>query len=210
MRHLIAALMLLPLPAMAQTLPNLFSVTDVAADDVLNIRTMPDASASILSELPPNATGIEVIALDPTGKWAQVNTHEFAGWVATRYLAPEQSAWVHGELPKTLRCVGTEPFWSLRADGPQMILSEPGNPDPTERRLNLRRVMDRGFEGERLRALIAGDGIGRLTAVIQPAACSDGMSDRSFGLNATVILDGQSAPSRMLTGCCSVAPYNAR
>ena len=46
----------LALPASAQTmLPTLFDVTGVAGNDRLNVRAMPDASASILSELAPDA-----------------------------------------------------------------------------------------------------------------------------------------------------------
>lgn len=44
-----------------------------------------------------------------------------------------------------------------------------------------------------------------MTAVMVPMACSDGMSDRSYGLDVTVILEGRGEP-QMLTGCCSIAP----
>ena len=78
-------------------------------------------------------------------------------------------------------------------------------PYPPDRALSLRKVMDRGIEGDPMRGMIAGDDKGRLTAVMQPQQCSDGMSDRAFALAVTVILDGQDQPSRMLTGCCSIA-----
>ena len=42
-------------------LPTLFDVTGVRPDDVLNVRAMPDASSSILSELPHDAKGVEVV-----------------------------------------------------------------------------------------------------------------------------------------------------
>ncbi|MGY9048919.1 hypothetical protein P775_07370 [Puniceibacterium antarcticum] len=44
-----------------------------------------------------------------------------------------------------------------------------------------------------------------MTAVIVPMACSDGMSDRNYGLDVTQILDGGDA-RQMLTGFCSIAP----
>lgn len=197
------ALSLLPLGASAQSLPELYDVAGVATNDVLNVRAMPDAKASVLGELSPNAKGLEVVALDPSGKWARVNMGEAAGWVSTRFLKAQPSAWAPGRLPATLSCAGTEPFWSLRQKDGGLVLSQP---DAGERALTLRSTMDRGFDGDRMRALIAGDGAGRLTAVIQPGACSDGMSDRSFGLTGTLILDGSGSASRMLTGCCSIAP----
>ena len=45
----------------------------------------------------------------------------------------------------------------------------------------------------------------RLTAVIVTLACSDGMSNRSYGLDVTVIIEGR-GQLQMLTGCCSIAP----
>ena len=197
------ALSLLPLGASAQSLPDLYDVTGVAANDMLNVRAFPDAKASVLGELPPDARGLEVLALDPSGKWAQVNMGEQAGWVSTRFIKARPTVWVPGRLPETLSCSGTEPFWSLRQKDGGLVLSQP---DAGDRALTLRTTLDRGFEGDRMRALIAGDGAGRLTAVIQPDACSDGMSDRSFGLSGTLILDGSGTSSRMLTGCCSITP----
>jgi uncharacterized membrane protein len=63
----------------------------------------------------------------------------------------------------------------------------------------LRRILSTGWFRDPRRAVVA-DG---LTAVIAPAACSDGMSDRAYGLEATVILGG-GAQARMLTGCCAL------
>ena len=41
----------------------MFDVTGVAANDVLNIRAAPDASAEIIGTLSPNARDIEVVLL---------------------------------------------------------------------------------------------------------------------------------------------------
>ena len=69
-------------------LPARFSVTGVAADDVLNVRAAPDPAAPILAELPPDATGVEVIALSDDGAWALLPRPEGQGWASTRFLAP--------------------------------------------------------------------------------------------------------------------------
>jgi uncharacterized membrane protein len=55
------------------------------------------------------------------------------------------------------------------------------------------------------RALVSGEG--GPTATIAPRVCSDGMSDRTFGLETLVILAGEAGP-RLLSGCCSIAPRN--
>ncbi|MGB3280174.1 MAG: peptide-binding protein, partial [Pseudorhodobacter sp.] len=47
--------------ARAETLPALFDVTGVAADDVLNLRAAPDGVAEILGALGPSAKDVEVV-----------------------------------------------------------------------------------------------------------------------------------------------------
>lgn len=192
-----------PVAALAdEPLPNLFDVTVVETWDTLNVREAPDGKAKIVGTLPSTAKGVELLAHDASGKWGRVNVGETTGWVALRFLKPQPSAWKPNALPLTLQCSGTEPFWSFKTVDKGLVLSMPDQPD---RPLSLRKVMDRGIEGDPMRGLIAGDDKGRLTAVMQPQQCSDGMSDRGFALAVTVILDGQDQPSRMLTGCCSIA-----
>jgi uncharacterized membrane protein len=64
-------------------------------------------------------------------------------------------------------------------------------------------ALDIGIDGDPQRALVAEDADGRLTVGITPAACSDGMSDRAFGLAALVVREGGGA-AELLTGCCSL------
>ncbi|QFQ89002.1 SH3 domain-containing protein [Paracoccus kondratievae] len=195
----------MPLVAQAQDdyLPRLFDVTVVETWDKLNVREAPHGQAKIVGTLASTAKGIELIERDATGKWGRVNIGESSGWVALRFLKPQASAWKSAELPLTLQCYGTEPFWSVKTVQKGMVFSEPGQP---ERQLSLRKVMDNGIPGDPSRGLVAGDDKGRLTAFMRPEQCSDGMSDRNFALAISVILDGQDQPSRMLNGCCSIAP----
>lgn len=181
-------------------LPTLFDVTGVAAGDKLNIRETPSAQARIIGTLPADAKGVEVVA--ERAGWAQVNTAERAGWVKSRYLAYRTDVWLPGGLPAGLNCLGTEPFWSVRQVGPQVVYETPDGARAMERRV----VLDDGLPRSPARAVIAGDGQGRMTAVIQPAQCSDGMSDRVYGLSAVLVFDGAGQPSRMQTGCCRLAP----
>ena len=196
------ALALLAGPALAAAeyqLPTLFDVTGVAANDRLNIRERPDAGARIIGTLPPDARGIEVLA--ERNGWAQVNTAERAGWVSARYLTYRTDVWQAGQLPATLNCLGTEPFWSLRQVGTTMVYETPEGARQMERRA----VLDPGFRSP-VRGVIAGDAQGRLTLAMQPMQCSDGMSDRIYGLSALLIFDEAGQRSRMQTGCCRINP----
>ncbi len=183
-------------------LPTLFDVTGVAADDVLNIRAAPNASAEIIGTFAPNARDIEVVGHDETGQWARINTRERSGWTALRYLAYQVDVWTPGILPQTLHCLGNEPFWSFRPEGEDMVFSTPDKPEAVMR---IEKVMSTGILRDPRRSLSAQGDSSRVTAVIVPMACSDGMSDRSYGLDVTLILGGGAAP-QMLTGCCSIAP----
>ena len=183
-------------------LPTLFDVAGVGPGDVLNIRATPSAKAEIIGAIPHDATGIEVVAQDPTGRWAQVNIAGRSGWVALRYLEYQVGVWESGELPEGLRCLGTEPFWALEPEGDRVVFSTPDAPD---RELSLEAVLGTGIFRDPRRALIARGPERRLTATIVPTACSDGMSDRAYGLETGIVLEGWEEP-RLLVGCCSISP----
>lgn len=197
-----ALLALLAGPALATPeylLPTLSDVTGVAANDRLNIRERPDAAAAVIGTLPPDAKGIEIVA--ERNGWAQVNTGERAGWVNARFLTFRSDVWQTGQLPATLNCLGTEPFWSVRQVGKTIVYETPEGARQMERRA----VLDQGFRSP-VRGVIAGDAQGRMTLAIQPGQCSDGMSDRSYGLSALLIFDGAGQTSRMQSGCCRISP----
>ena len=199
--HLASVLLLLCLaaaPARATqeyVLPTLFDVTGVAGDDVLNVRERPDAAAAVVGTLAPDATRVEVV--EEMGGWGRVNADETSGWVNLRYLAYRTDVWQPGALPDQTRCFGTEPFWSLdlAADGARL-----SRPDVEERSLPLRAVLGNGVFRDPMRAIVAQG----LTVTLIPQLCSDGMSDRLFGLRAEVVLDGDSPT--LLSGCCSIRP----
>ena len=198
MRILALILTLIAAPAWATqeyVLPTLFDVTGVAPDDVLNIRDAPSASGAIIGTLAHDATGIEVIG--ETRGWAQVNTGERSGWVHPRYLMYRTDVWPAEGLPENFSCYGTEPFWSLRVDGDALIYDQPDGTDPPA---PIRHIFSTGAFRDPTRAVLAGD----MTLFATPKLCSDGMSDRLFGLEAMLIRGG--AAPRMMTGCCSIAP----
>ena len=173
-------------------LPARFSVTGVAADDVLNIRAAPDPAAPILAELPPEATGVEVIALSDDGAWALLPRPEGRGWASTRFLALDDDP---AAIPFPLRCLGTEPFWSveLREDG--ATWEAPDEPARPLRPLGHAQTPDA--------VVLAYDDGGRTRDVtVMRRECSDGMSDRPYGFAALIWNRGEEVQS----GCCLLLP----
>lgn len=183
-------------------LPELFKVVDVAQSDKLNIRSEPNAMSDVVGTFEPGEQDIEVVAQSNDGSWSQVNSGDGAGWVASKFLAVQPHTWGEGQLPESLRCLGTEPFWSLlntekkltykSIDGEEQTFSEP-------------KIIERNFEGDRHRVVLAGDGDHSLTTVIQPGQCSDGMSDRNYALSATLIFQSKGAEPSALYGCCTIS-----
>lgn len=195
-------LALAPGLAGAQNLPALHDVTGVAADDVLNIRAEPRAGSAIIGTLAPFAEGIEVVAANEAGTWGRVNQGETSGWVNLRYLQARPVALSQAGLPLGLSCFGTEPFWSLSHDGQSLIHQRMGG-GPLE--FEVFEALATGAPGDLRRAILARAGPVSASAFIHPALCSDGMSDRVFGLAIGLVLDGP-AGAELQTGCCTLAP----
>jgi hypothetical protein len=66
-------------------------VTGVAANDVLNIRTAPDADAAIVGRIPPNGRGIRVIG-GGNRFWVKVAYGGKTGFVNRRFIRPDAVA----------------------------------------------------------------------------------------------------------------------
>ncbi len=199
MKFLFAILLsLLPLCAMANSFPALFNVAGVASNDGLNIRSTPNASGAIIGALAYNATGVEIIRPSNTGTWGLVNTDEGTGWVSMRFLARTTAQWAY---PAPAFCSGTEPFWGLTLSGNGPVafdLMGGGN-----MLFNTQTQMTAVGRPDRHSFVAAGtDGI--LHAVISHDTCSDGMSDREYGLTLDLIFRGQNGYVQY-SGCCSLA-----
>lgn len=196
-----AVLLLFALPAGAQDLPALYAVEGVAANDVLNIRLEPEASAEKIGELAYDAAGVEIVRLSPDGDWGLVNTGEQSGWTSMRYLAAESDLPWHS-MENALSCFGTEPFWNLTVpaeDGP-LVMERMG-----EGSMGFGRTVTSPAFGTPPNIGFALQGPAREGfAVIGSAACNDGMSDRDFGLSFDMFLAGPNGPESY-RGCCSLA-----
>ena len=189
---LAAAFALLAAAAAGQDLPMRAMVTDVAATDILNIRSGPGAGFDKVGELTPFATNVEV--LEVRDGWGLVSTGEGNGWVSMRYLAELPSDdWT---VPRPLTCLGTEPFWrlSLFPRGAEFDSPETGRRDLSEA---AEAVAPSGY----LVRLVEGPTLER-TLIVRAEQCSDGMSDRRFGMRGLVFVETPDG-NRLLSGCCT-------
>ena len=182
--------------ATAQDFPALFSVTNVASSDWLNIRAEPSARTEIVGRFDYNQTGIEVVGLSEDRRWGLVRTEDGIGWSAIRFLRKErEDSWQDGR--QTLTCHGTEPFWNLSlllptdradfdslAEGRMTFHTDAPNLPFTRHP----RTLAVPFSGPR-------NGM----AVVRQGVCSNGMSDHLYGLEVQVYWRG--APEG-LSGCC--------
>ncbi len=184
--------------AAAQDLPALFSVTDVASNDVLNIRAEPSSASPIIGSLSPNATRVEVIARSENGRWGLVNRFEQAGWASLRYLERQP---FQAFPPRDFRCFGTEPFWDVSVIGNDVEWSALGE-DPV--------AMTKDWSGIPMRqdrfAMRAFGDMSFVSLFVRKTQCNDGMSDREYGLEVDVILDGaDNIGTQAFSGCCSLS-----
>jgi uncharacterized membrane protein len=186
-------------PCLVLAEPSYHRVTGVAANDTLNIRSTPDASSADIGDLAYDAQAIEVLDFDPTGRWARVALAESDGWVSTRFLERDTVLTI-GEtsLPVGLVCTGTEPFWAIGLfDG----LARFSHPESNLVDLPfLSTSVAEGHLGSP--ALISTAGPKATAEIIVSAeACSDGMSDRSYGWTVNLLIQSDGM-RRFVSGCC--------
>lgn len=170
-------------------------MTGVAAGDVLAVRAAADVGAAVIGTLAADARAVEVVRPDPQGAWGLVNLGAESGWASLRFLArrPGQGA---GDFPPVAACFGTEPFWTLSPRDDGVLWSTPGR---TATGTTPDRLVSRSRPG-RYGLLTAIDGV-PLSAVLAARSCSDGMSDRAFGLAFDAVFGAD-----VLSGCCTLAP----
>lgn len=201
MRNLFFALcLILPTGLWAQSLPALYDVADVLVGDVLNIRKSPTTTASIIGGLAYDETGVEVVAINEEGDWGLINAGETAGWVSLRYLQRQPGQDDDG-LPRPLACAGTEPFWSFNlGDGTSAEITWFDEEPVTFESVF---VIESSNRTDRY-AIFADGGDKVLTSVLGRARCSDGMSDKVYGLGIDILLTDES-DVRFFSGCCAIA-----
>ncbi len=187
--------------SLAESLPAFYNVAGIAQDDVLNVRAAPDIAARILSTLPHDATGLEIVARDADERWGQINIGEQTGWISLRFLA-RQPGQPDDRLPRPLACFGNEPFWKLTLpqDGPAEIARIDAEPVQIN-------TLDPVTSANRTdRYAVFGQGSEQVfTFIFHRDQCSDQMSDRAYGMSVDVFMTEDSGVS-YVTGCCSLMP----
>lgn len=168
-------------------------VTDVAADDVLNIRTEPNGSSDIVGELGPYTLNVEV--LRENDGWGYVGAGEQSGWVSMRFLKENPAP--PDQIPRPFSCFGAEPFWDMTFYPRGAEYNELG----FERRdLTVigEHIADKGY------LIVAREGPTLIhTLNVNGLSCTDGMSDRNFGMSA--ILFTQAPEGNFVqNGCCTM------
>ena len=199
MIRLLAVLLAFAGPAFATTdgWPALYDVTGVASDDVLNIRTEPDAASEIIGTLAHDAVNVEVIRPNEDYTWGLVNLREFSGWVSLNYLARHPGQW-DGKYPEVTTCYGTEPFWNIRLTGDVVAFSGL-DLDSLTAPLDWKRETQNHRGRHSFRA-------GPMVGIFSNANCNDGMSNAEFGIEINLIRLDQPYHYQ---GCCSIQPPEA-
>ncbi len=186
-----------PISTSLGALPNIFTVIDVPANDVLWVRDAPNGTASKIGGLAPDAI---VAVLEPAhGNWAKVSIPGKNGFVNTRYLTQGGGTTVSTGMQTGLVCAGTEPFWqfNIAADGRTRFQDVGNGASPVFS--NLSAVNGFGFMASYPFDFQTANVVGKLDRQL----CSDGMSDLSypFSLQLDTPLGGR---MRTVYGCCSL------
>ena len=188
----------LPVHATQDAWPSLHAVVGVAADDVLNVRDAPSARAGIVGSLAPDATGIEVIRLSDDQRWGLVNTGERSGWVSMAYMQRLAGQYDGAPFP-VASCFGTEPFWDLEMAADWTLRTPAGVEWRAPAAPLAGSVMRRDRHGA---VTLTTDG--RPVALLTVAqACTDGMSDRAYGLGVSLMV-GTGQDMEFRSGCCTL------
>ncbi|WP_172327785.1 hypothetical protein [Mangrovicoccus sp. HB161399] len=168
---------------------------DVTGDAVL--QAAPDAGSARIGTAAAG-TVLEILAFSDDGAWAETGRGEGAAWLPAAQLSRVEGARAEG-LP--LRCYGTEPFWGLNMAS--AFFAEFEQPEHPETPLQIT-GRDEAAAGLARLWTFVGDGM-RGHLVIRNEACSDNMSDRPFGLSATLSLAETAGAVHLRLGCCSLS-----
>lgn len=187
-RLIIAATIFFSLGLASAFAEDTYEVTGVSADDVLNIRKIPSASAPKVGEYLPRESGIRIYRRK--GNWALTGRYDPQkpdGWVHTRYLKLTAAA---ASLQLPVSCSGTEPFWAIVINTTESATYS--EPDRTPQDFPVSEFSRSKQNASML--LDVGGGV-----AIRAGSCSDGMSDNIYPYAVQLRLpDG-----RQFNGCCN-------
>lgn len=176
-----------------------YRVSGVASNDVLNVRSGPNASYATVGSLAPNAAPVEVFRQQDG--WAQVALSEQMGWVSMRFLAEISIPTIGSStLPQGLTCGGTEPFWGLDLGAGQVTYSAM---DQSPRAFNTIQADKFHNLGGSTNFVLGQRPNEQITAIISNQMCSDGMSDRDYPRRIDLLISTPNGTTGQ-SGCCQV------
>jgi uncharacterized membrane protein len=184
-----------------------YRVVNVAPDDVLRVRSQPEASAPVIDNLPADASDIILTGLKQSvgqATWWQIvvkSADGSAGWVNSRFLAVVDPT-AKPETSFGLRCIGTEPFWSLEIANGQASFTTPEGERWLWKAHSWRDAAGHQA-GQRFVIQLESPNASGWAAVSRPQQfCSDGMSDLEYPYDLIVA----TPTGRVLGGCCARSP----
>jgi uncharacterized membrane protein len=199
----------LMLQAASANTGRVFSVTRVAPDDVLNVRSSPGVGSYVLGDIPANGEG--VVALGETqqinnSEWVRVAWGALNGWVNGRYLEPievlpqsQSSSVFSRDMPKaaTLECGGIKPFWNIDVTHQYMDI----NIKDDQRVMALvdeRKVADMRERVASITARERGDIVELF--LVKTMRCQDGITDIEYPYSVKAVING----NHTFMGCCNI------
>lgn len=177
------------------TLPARFD----SAETPLAIRAAPAPDAAVLGHLQPGAQGVQVIARSADGAWGQIAHGEGDGWAA------------HGRAQPPTVATGSKPATALLWGG--AVLGR-ASADPLFRRVRTAEHPEMPLQITGTDSRPGADGPVRLwtfagetataSLLVRHEMCSDGMSDRPFGLSAAFTMIESTGAVHLRLGCCAL------
>jgi len=181
------------------SLPGTFTVSGVAANDVLWVRDRAQASGAKITSLAPGST-VRVLGM-ATATWAQVSVNGMTGFVNARFLTRRWGS--SGTVPQNgfrldITCQGTEPFWTLgiAADRTVTYTSLINGQAPLTALNQTAPSAGGGYPYT--------FGAPPYSGVISQGACSDGMSSNAYSMSITLNKPSQGGGIETVYGCCNV------
>lgn len=140
-----------------------------------------------------------MIARSADGAWGQIAHGEGDGWLPMAGLSRQPSP-QDQSLP--LRCYGVEPFWGVHLPTP--FFAEFEQPEHPEMPLQITGTDSRpGADGPVRLWTFAGE-TATASLLVRHEMCSDGMSDRPFGLSAAFTMIESTGAVHLRLGCCAL------
>jgi uncharacterized membrane protein len=178
-----------------------YEVTNVAADDYLNVRSEAGVQSLVVTRIPYDAkavvlTGQKVKQGNST--WVKIVWQGKEGWVNQSYLRPVALSAESSNASSAgvkLRCGGTEPFWGIDVTSAQAKY-KPMDGAAMDLPITFRGASANNPTIAVIKAEAGDKSLGLFLQKV--SACSDGMSDINYPYTITALINGNTVYS----GCC--------